>query len=263
MTVSPSTLVNGISACVVMFIGGSMGVQFLVRYFREKKGLMPFASFTGFTLVGLYLGPFATFWSLMFTGSNISFILYGQLSYAITPIAIMNAMWLGFTIFSPDKRKLALYIYLATAVPYYILLFGFPVFMFVQNTSCGSVSSEDCLSALNGTGQMADISLTSGLLALNAFYILSVILILTWGFYNLRQKISGEEQKRVTFLMLGFLFFGIAAMMENTLGAFGDIAKIVARVVMATCAVLNYMGFSYKLSRKEKIIREISKIQVE
>jgi hypothetical protein len=252
MTIAPSSLINGISACTVMALGVTIGISFLIRYSREKKGLMPFASFTGWSLFGFYLGPFVTFWSLILNRSNISFILYGQLSYAITPIAIVNAMWLGFSIFNPDRKKLAAGIYAATAVPYYIALFGFPQLMIVGNASCGALSAGACLASLNGAGLMVDISLSSVMLALNAFYILSVFLILVGGFLTLRRKIAGEGQKRVTLLMLGFLFFGIAGLMENTLGDLGDIAKILARVVMAACAICVYLGFSAKGVKRER-----------
>jgi hypothetical protein len=78
----------------------------------------------------------------------------------------------------------------------------------------------------------------------------SVLVILTWGFQTLRRKTTGADRKRTTLLMSGFLFFGIAALMENTLGDLGDIAKICARAVMLASYICIYLGFSSTAARK-------------
>jgi len=248
MIIASSTLVNGISASIVDFLGFLMGVLFLIKYFREKKGLMPYVSFIGFTFMGLYLGPTVTFWSLVFTNANVSFVTYDQLSYVVCPIGFASMLYLGFSIFNPDKKNLAGIIYLATAVPYYIFLFGFPDAMVVINQSCitSGLSATQCVDTLNANGQMIDISLQSGQFILNLLYIISVLIFLGGGFYYLRLKIAGIDRQRATYLAWGFSCFAIAAIIENALGSYGDVYKIIARVIMATFLLLVYKGFSAK-----------------
>jgi hypothetical protein len=236
MTVAASTLINGISATIVVALGAFLCIRFLIRFLQEKKGLMPYVSFLGFTLICFYLGPIVTFYSLVFTGHNIDVILYAQLSYTITPIAISNVMWMGFTIFNPDRRKLAVTIFLISAIPYYILLFVFPQPQIVL--------SGTSIAALDAAGEMIDISIIGALFVFNALYILFMIFFLTGGFYYLQQKITGIDKQKAVYLAAGFLVLGIAFILENALGSMGDVAKIAARVLTITSVTLFYLGFS-------------------
>ncbi len=229
MVLPLSTYLNGISACAVAIVAGYMGVSFLLKYHREHKNLMPYVSILGFSFVGLYLGPLVTFWSLVFTGQNIDTLLYGQLSYVTAPIAILNGMWLGFSIFNPEKRKIAMYVFSIAAIVFYIALFGFPGDMMVSDAPA--------------EGQMLDISLKSVVLVLLLFDIISVVLILDRGFYKLSRQITGVDRKRAINLFWGFIFFAIAGSLETVIAT--DFV-VIARIIMMLFIVFVYMGFSAK-----------------
>ena len=226
---------------VVDFIATFIAVRFLVRYFREKKSLMPFVSILGFCWVWNYLGPLITFWSLVITGANIDPKLYFLLSYTAGPIAILNAIWLGFTIFNPERKKKVFAVYLGTAVVWYIAQFGFSDSMFRTNGD---------MNQLNATGTMINIALDSVLIILGLFYIFSAIFVVGGGFYVLRKRITGVDRKRATYVSSAHILFGIASITEALLGSYGDIIKIIARAMMATYLVLIYLGFSAKATAK-------------
>jgi len=219
-----------------------MWVSFLLRFSREKKGLLPSVGFLYASFACFYLGPFVTFLSLIITGSNIDVTLYAWLSYFITPFAITNAMWLGFTLFNPNRKKIAFIIFILSGIPYYIFLFGFPTQMVVLNASS--------IADLNAAGKMIDISITSVLFVFNAFYILSMVFILTGGFYYLQQKITGIERKKIRYLAFGWLILGLGFIIENALGSLGDLAKISARVLVVIAISMIYLGFSGQKTAK-------------
>lgn len=226
---------------IVGFFAAIIGVWFLYRYLREKRKLLPFVSILGFCWVAQYLGVFIDFWSLVVTGANIGATFAIQISYFITPISIMNAIWLGFSIFNPKWKKQAFYIYLATAVPWYIALFGWPELMYVSNAN---------VSVLNASGLLLTTNLSSVLLYLAIVYIFSAIFVIAGGFFSLRKKVTGFERQRATDLGVGHVLFGIAAILETTTGSFGDPVLIIARIMMAIYLVLIYLGFSAKSAAK-------------
>jgi hypothetical protein len=239
MALADITLINGISIMAIAIVAALIGVWFLLRYFREKKKLLPFVSILGFCWVAQYLGPLATFWSLVFTGHNIAPELYLQLSYTISPVAIINSVWLAFSIFNPKWRKLAVLIFVASAVPYYIALFGMTSTMYEANAPNAY---------LDANGLPLDTSLQSLLLLVNFAYIITAIFILGVGFFLLRKKVTGSEKQRATFMGFAYVLFGIAAILE-TYGEIGLYVLVLARIMMATYLVLVYLGFSSKAAK--------------
>lgn len=251
MTIETSTLVNGISACSIFIISVPFFIKFLIRYKRERKGLLPFVCILFITFPFFYLGPVVTFLSLIITSHNIPVLLYAQLSYTVAPIAITNTMYLGFTLFNPDKKKIAFYLFMLSAIPYYICLFGFPNQMIELSSSS--------VAALDNAGFMIDISIISVLFAINAIYILSMVFILTGGCYYLQQKITGFERKKIRYLACGYLILGLGFILENAIGSQGDLAKIAARILVLIAIFLFYFGFSSRKSKeqeKQKVVVE-------
>lgn len=228
MDVLPAlTYVNGISALVIVVIANVIGVSFVRRYIQERKALQPYVALMGFTIAWFHMGVVVSFLALVFTGQNIDPMLAGILAYFIVPVAIIDVMYLGFTLFSPDYTKRVLLIYGLTAVVFYVAFFGFPEAMIG-----GEIPYE---------GAVVDTSLNSLVLGLVIFYIFSVLLILGWGFYRLSLRIEGPEQKKAKTLAWGFLLFAIGAIIET---AIPTVAIVVARVIMAVGYYFLYRGFS-------------------
>lgn len=237
LAIAISTSINGISVMAVDLFAAIIGVKYIVQYFQKRKSLMPFVSILGWCWVVNYLGPLVTFWSLVITGHNIDPTLYFILSYTIPPISIMNAIWLGFEIFSPNKKKKVFSIFLISGVIYYIAEFGWTNLMFRIN---GDVNQ------LNANGQMIDMSVLSIIQLLCLCYILSAMFIIGGGFLWLRKRTKGVDRKRATYIFIGYIIAGFAVLLETTLGSLGDVFKIIARVMMATYLAFIYLGFKAK-----------------
>ncbi len=221
---------NGISAVAVFVLGNLVGFSLLVKYFYNQKRLLPFAAFMQFSIAYFFLGPVVTFFSLLVTNLNISPVLYGFLSYTHMPLAILNAMYLGFDIFNPEQKRKALWIFGLTGIVYYIGLFGWPQFQFLEAPDAKA-------------NEMLDISLRSVVLVCALFYIMCVIFVLAGGFYFLRKKIMGIDRKRAGYLTISFLCFAFAAIIDTVITSQ---FMVLARIIMALSAIYLYRGFNIK-----------------
>ncbi|GAB4314491.1 MAG: hypothetical protein Kow0069_15970 [Promethearchaeota archaeon] len=229
MSLPPLTYLNGVTATATLSVGVLMGVTALAKYFRtnREKKLLPVLSVLGFSFGSLYLGGTSTFFHLVATGENLSAVATGTLAYASAPIGIMAALYLGFSVFNPERLKAVMGIYAATTVVYYVAMFGFPE----QNIG-GEVPYE---------GAVMDASLESVLLALTLFYIASNLVFLGGGFYKLSKRIEGAERTKALLVFYGVLLFTVGGVIESVASS---AIYVVARLLMATSYVLIYRGFA-------------------
>ncbi len=221
---------NGISAVVVLVFGNVVGSSILLKYRRERKKLLPFAAIMQYSVAYFFLGPTVTFFTLLIASSNISPVTYGLLSYSHMPLAILNAMYLGYEIFNPKQRNKALLLFGITGIVYYVALIGWPQFMFVGTPGADPM-------------EMLDISLKSVVLVCAMFYIVCVIFVLAGGFYFLRKKIEGIDRQRATNLAISFLCFAFAAILDTTITSQ---FMVLARIIMALSVIYLYRGFNIK-----------------
>ncbi len=224
--VSEWTFINIATELVVTGVMLVMGITFLIRYIKTKKKLMPYVAGLGFLSAFFYLGPIASFISLVTTTTNLDKNTVAFLSYSLMPVLMVVAMYLGFSIFNPDRTKHAVLIFACTAVPYWIALFGFPDMMI------GEVPVE--------AGELIDITMTSALLAILAIYVFSALFILGGGFWSLRKKIEGKDKQKATDLCLSFVLFAIAGILETTT----PVLALVSRVLMLISYAFMFRGFS-------------------
>ncbi len=216
---------NGLSALTVLTLGIVTFARILIKYSHERKPLLPFAGFLGLVVGCFYLGPVTTFFSLLFTQTNIPYTIYGLLSYSHVPVAIMIAMWLGFSIFNPDHKKMAIMLFAASGVVYYIALLGNTKGMFQPSV---------------GDPEMLDIQLVSVVEYMVIGYIACVVLILAINFYSLRHKLTGDTKRWATYLTVGFFLFAIAGILDTVLSS--DLI-LIARIVMTLAVIYIYKGF--------------------
>ncbi len=222
---NPFSVLNGLSALAVLTLGIVAFIRSLQKYFRERKGLMVFAGILGLVVGCFYLGPVATFFSLLFTETNIPVTTYGLLSYTHVPLAIIDAMYLGSAIFKPNYKWKVLIIFAMSAIPYYIALFGWTSLMFEGQEVAG---------------EMLDIRLSSVVAIMVIGFIACVVIILAFGFYTMRNKLTGEQRRLATSLMVGFFIFALAGLLDTLLTS--EYVAI-ARVLMAISVVYIYRGF--------------------
>jgi hypothetical protein len=224
---------NGLSALAVFVSCIFAGTYLLVRYVRERKKLQPYAAAMIYSVAFFYFGTVVTFFSLVFTGSNVPSETYFFLNYTHMPLGVMVSMYLGFEIFNPEKKKRALIIYALIGVGYYIAMFGWPSLMHGDYPA---------------GPEMADMSVRFIILYFSIIYILSIIFVLGWGFLRLSRRITGANRKRVLYLAAAFLLFASAGILDVALTS--DII-VFARIFMFLSAVCLYKGLAVKDEDRE------------
>ncbi len=225
------TYINGLSSLVIFSFGIALGVYFLISYSKEKKSLKPFIALMMFCVGSFYLGGSVSIISILVSGQSISILTAGFLSYSSVPIGIVLGMFVGYSIFNPERRKSVSFIYGFTGIVYYIALFAFPTLM------------------IGGTepqlGEITDTNLRSVVLYLSIFYILSVIFVLSLQFYRLSKKLQGGENQKYgqkTYLLFwAWVLFSISQIVEIVATGY---LIFIPRVITLISFALMYKGFS-------------------
>ncbi len=229
------TYLNGISAFCVLITGFYFGIRFIMHYNKLKKSLLPLIAGMAFGMGLLYLGPTTAFFYLLFTGTNISGIVYGYLSYFTQPLTLTLALYLGFDIFKPSWKKGVMIFFSIFTVIWWLSMIFFIKFFFGSTTP--------------GEGELIDISFILPLgLPMIALSILSVVVLLGGGFLSIVRKIEDKEKRNKSlFLGIGWSIFAIAAILDTFIAP-NFIAF--ARLIMLVGYILIFEGFS-PVSKKE------------
>src|SRR5271157_1015865 len=230
---------DGITGLAVLILGVIFGSIFVGRFLQTKKSLNLHVGIVLILLGSLYLGMTASFISLVVAGNPLDIILHGYLAYTVTPVAIIDAMYLGFRIFNPARTKLVVAVYMVIGIVYYIFWFGFP--------------TEMIASTVVQPGDLPDISLLSVALGITVFYIASALIVLGGGFYLLQKKKVGEYQKYMRQITVGFVLFAIAAILDT---AITSPLEAIARIIMIVAFWLLYRGFSGNRGKRKKQLKK-------
>jgi len=227
-----TTWLNGLSAVFLCAWGLLNFVRFFLLYFKEKKKLQPIVAILGLSLASFFLGPTVSFFSLLITGENIPYIIYGYLSYSLQPIAIISAMFLGFEIFNKERQKLIVSIFVVIGIVFWIAFFGWSTTM-IEHIEPGE-------------GELLDISLASIVMIITAINLVCLPAFLSTGFYSMRKRISDPEQRRkALYLARGWIVFVVAGFMDTLI--FSELLPdwiIIPRLFMIAAYYNIFMGFA-------------------
>lgn len=227
------TYVSGLSATGVVFVGYMIGIVALIKYFREKKKLLPYLSILGFCCGTFYLDIALSFFTILITGENqIPVIISGWIAFGTAPIAIFVMLYMSFDIFKPEWKKAVLIIIGISAVFYWILLFGFPDFMLG-----GFVDEENLL-----VKHEAKLPL----FIFAGIYTFGNLIISGGGFYRMSKHSEGQIRLRCRQLVIGFIIFSICNSLDMIVPV--GIILIPIRIGIAISYLFIYQGF---LIRKE------------
>lgn len=234
MALSPLSYLNGISGTIILLIGFFYGISFLVLYQKKKKSLLPIVSLLGFCAGLIFLGTTANFFTLLLTGENLSVNTYGLLSYTIIPVSTLIALYLGFHIFNPERKKIVTIVYSILLIIYWICLFFFTDAMFIEN--------------IHTESELLDISLNSVVLYLTLFYILSLLFVLSANFFILSGKMKRADPdstavKYLYFLGVGWALFASSSILDAIAPPTNAILIVLARILMITAYILIFQGF--------------------
>ncbi len=196
-----TSYLNGIFALFLFSWGFLNFLHFFSLYFKDKKKLRPIVGLMGFSLGSFYLGPTISFFSLLFTGNNIDYLTYGYLSYSLQPIVIIAAMFLGFDIFNPKKKKLFVGIFALLGIIFWIALFGWPELMITETA--------------HASGELLDISLNHVVLVITIINFASLPVILSSGFDKLRKNVTDPLlRNKLLYLTRGWIVFAVVGILD-------------------------------------------------
>lgn len=217
-------------------------------YSDEKKRLLPIVGFVAFSMGSFYLGPAISFIKLFSFGENIAPELYFKLSYILIPIATVAILYLGFNIFRPKYQKRFVIFYSILCIDYWVAMFFFTDLMF---------SAEIPLA-----GELLDINLEHIIKYQTAFYIVSLIFVISGGFFGMRRNLmkqdpESKEIKKITQLAVGWALFGIGAIMDSILPTELLQYVIIARIFMGIGYILVFLGFLPNLKEKSEMKTDI------
>ncbi|QEE15020.1 hypothetical protein DSAG12_00843 [Promethearchaeum syntrophicum] len=230
MALPIETYLNGISAFCVLLTGFYFGIRFIIHYNSLKKSLLPLIAGLGIGLAIFYLGPSTAFFYLLFTGENISYILYGFLSYFTLPLTLILAMYLGFDIFKPSWKKGVMIFFSIFAIIWWVSFLFLRDYVFEASDSIG-------------VGDLMDISYVLPIgLPMVAIAILSAMFLLGGGFLSIARKIEDKtKRKKSLFLALGWVLFAIAGILDTFLA---PSLIALARLTMLIGYLLIFSGFT-------------------
>ncbi len=224
----PSTdaLISGLSATMIVAVGYIIGFKILGSTRHRQSKLMPWQAVLAIGAGSFYLGTVVSFWLLVFTGSNIQPREFAAiLCYTSSPIAVVAAMVIGFSMIKPSWTKPIAIIYAISAIPFWANLW-------FDWMGPGKTVPDP------GPLELIDIKLESLSMLFTAIYILSLIAIVASGFVYLARHSSGEIRERSIYYAAGFYLFAVCGIIDTEfpLGAW----MIVVRLVMVAAYILLY-----------------------
>ena len=228
----PISLISGISASAILFTGYVTGILTIIKGAKQKASLMVWSGLFLVLMGQFYLGTVVSFIKILLTGTNlVTPYLAARLAYAMAPVSITIAMFVGFSMVKPEWRKTVVAIFAASAVWYWIGLFV-PRFE--------TITIEQI--PLFGGTELVDISLQSWVLILTALYLLSLLVFNTSGLLILAKKSSGVIKKKAIIQAIGYFIFVIIGAIDS-LVPLGELIYI-PRIVMVMGYILLYVGYT-------------------
>ncbi|MFX0073426.1 MAG: hypothetical protein ACFFAO_20300 [Candidatus Hermodarchaeota archaeon] len=228
--VSSLGLLDGLTAAGIIISAITFGSISLYQGTKKQANLLKIAGLTMIFIGFLWLGPFADFLTLLFTGRNLNPIyLYGWLSYLWVGPVVITAMYIGTELIAPDRKKIILGIYTV-----FVIIFELFLFLDVSGTF---------IFELNNPGQdLIDGSLQrlSVPFFLMVFFQITAIIFLVIGFAIKAKQSVGEIRRKFAFLSLGFLIFALCSTLDTIVPP--GIAIGFVRGVMMTFALWMYLG---------------------
>ncbi len=203
MFLSSEALISGLSATMLVVTGYFVAVKLMASIKRQKTKLLPWQILLELGAGSFYLGTATSFWILVFTGSNIAPLdLAAILCYTASPLAIVAAMVIGFSMVKPSWTKPVATIYALSGIPFLASLWF--------NWLGVSKNVPD-----PGLGNLIDIELLGIVRILTAVYIVSMVAIVATGFVYLALHSTGDVRSRSIYYASGFYLFAICGIIDT------------------------------------------------
>lgn len=235
-TLSELAKISGLSALINVFIGFFFGTIVLIRSIKLRQGLIfYFFLCIVFTLSPWYSSGFGyLFWSL--TGNFLSYQIYILLGNLFIPIAVIAWFNVYLTSYKPEKRKIILLLYGVFSIIFEIYLFYFLFF-------APGAPVESLLGVFADINNQTDIDYKGFVLIyLGVSIITACITGVHFALKSIKEKVDKTIVWKGRFLLIAFIFFGIAAIFDAIIEMTPTLLLII-RIILAANTFLFYLGF--------------------
>ncbi|MCP4761776.1 MAG: hypothetical protein GY870_08340, partial [archaeon] len=100
-----SSIIQGVSAILIMITGISAGIGCYRRGKRQENTYLYWAGAFQALMATFYLGTTVSFFTLIFTGSNLDTTITGWLAYTWAPLLSALSMYISFSLIKPKLIK--------------------------------------------------------------------------------------------------------------------------------------------------------------
>ena len=224
--------IDGITASGVVIFGIIFGLFFLYKSRKSGARILTILGVVNILAGLMYLGVFTDFLVVLVTGSNLdnTYGLVGILSYIwFAPVMIL-AIYIGVELLTPKKKWYFMILVIILSVVFEIFFFLEPLdtFNFVDPVILGETLIDYNLKMYSPAG------------IIMAVLLLTVLIILGFGFLIKSIKSSGELRKRFFLLSMGSICFCIFGLLEGLTAP--GLMVIFVRIGYLTSFWLMYFG---------------------
>ncbi len=231
MALSPVGWLNGITASGVFIFSCLFGLFFIFKARAKGVRLLYYLGLVYFSAGLVYIGDFIDFVTILFTGTNfVNYEILGVLNWMWFPIAGICAIYIGVELMGIKYKWIINGIYIVLGI---IL----EIFLFINPQAAVTYD----LPATPGEDLINDnLVLESIPFIMVLIFLVSIIVVLGFGFLNKGIKSTGVIRKKFLYLSIGAFMYTIGGILDGLFSP--GIVLIFIRAAMILSAWLFYLG---------------------
>ncbi len=224
----------GVSETVLVLLGVFYFFKFFRDYAKYKKKLTPLLAILALSLGSMHLGGSVAFFMKLIWDLDLSYVVYGYLTYIPMPVGFTLAIFIAYEVFNPKLKWAMVGIHAALGIALIVAIIGWPGIQMQE------------LPATTETLVDANIKHTVG--TIFTIYVVSALLALGFNFFQIRSKMNENEsemRKKSLLLGVGWILWGFAEFFAK--GQFDFIPiqmAIIPNSITFTALVIIFLGFA-------------------
>ncbi|MHA1688952.1 MAG: hypothetical protein ACTSYC_03555 [Promethearchaeota archaeon] len=231
MVLSSVGWLNGITATGVFFFSCLFGLFFIYKARVKKIRLLYYLGLVYINAGLVYIGDTIDFITILITETNFeNYELLGLLDWMWFPPAVICAIYIGFELIELKGRKIFNLVYIAMGIVFEIFLF-----VDLQGTITYDIPTNPGEDLFNDNIVFESVP---SILAL--IFLISIIIVLGFGFMSKAIQSTGVIRRKFLFLSLGAFIYTIGAILDSLFSP--GVILIVLRAGMILSAWLFYLG---------------------
>ena len=231
-------LFNGISETALVLLGVFYFFKFFIDYGKYKKKLTPLLAFLALSLGSMHLGGSVAFFMKLIWEQDLSFEIFGFLTYIPMPVGFTIAIFIAYEVFNPKLKWTMVVIHALLGVALIVAIVFWPTVQmeYIDAPSYGS------------TVGLIDVNIKHIVGTIFTIYIVSALLALGFNFFQIRGRMNeteSEMRRKSLLLGLGWILWGFAEFIAKGQLDFIPIQiAIVPNSIIFTSLVMIFLGFA-------------------